>query len=54
MTLAGDGQMTLRGQTGDIGGNGQVTLTGQTADFRVDRQMTLRRKDMFHLGWTNR
>ena len=48
MTLMGDGQMTLRGRTGDIGGNGQVTLGGQIGDFRVDRQVTLRRTDMFH------
>ena len=30
VTLVGDGHMTSRGRTGDIGGNIQITLEGQT------------------------
>ena len=53
MTLVGDGQMILRGWSGDIGGNEQVTLGEQTGDFRMDRLVTLE-DEWMTLGGTDR
>ena len=46
MTLVENGQITLRGWTGNIGGNGEVISGGQTDEFRVHRQVTLGNKRM--------